>query len=302
MLLLVGCTSPRNLEPEPSAGADGGGGSTAVDGPRGGSPARDDAGGAAVDAGTAPRGPDAGGAPVDAAATPAGAPDGPLAPSADAGCDGSFCSVVCPAGQRVCYGRCVDLLTDGEHCGSCDHACPAGCGAGTCRCVQASGANLVRNAGFATSADGWGVRAAMEPPTVSWVGDDAAGCAGSGAVSLRTHNLATSATDNLTQCVRVTPGTIYNVGGSIREAGMPGPGATFASIWVEFYRSATCDGDTGLSSYPLDSGLIGQQWRHASRKLEAPPGATGALLLLGVTGTNSASFDMVYLTPYPGGF
>jgi hypothetical protein len=41
---------------------------------------------------------------------------------------------VCPAGQTVCGGKCVDLLTDSQNCGSCDYTCfdPAVCISGTC--------------------------------------------------------------------------------------------------------------------------------------------------------------------------
>lgn len=39
----------------------------------------------------------------------------------------------CPADRTVCAEACVDLDTDGEHCGACGVACPSGlCAAGTC--------------------------------------------------------------------------------------------------------------------------------------------------------------------------
>jgi hypothetical protein len=49
-----------------------------------------------------------------------------------AGCGGG--AVDCPVGQTACDGACVDVLTDGEHCGTCGNTCGAGllCGNGTC--------------------------------------------------------------------------------------------------------------------------------------------------------------------------
>jgi len=41
-----------------------------------------------------------------------------------------------PSELAICDGACVDLPTDREHCGDCDHACPTGeaCIDGTCAC------------------------------------------------------------------------------------------------------------------------------------------------------------------------
>lgn len=48
--------------------------------------------------------------------------------------NGLFSNPVCPQGQTVCDGRCVDLMTDSSHCGRCDYFCfePAVCSSGEC--------------------------------------------------------------------------------------------------------------------------------------------------------------------------
>jgi len=45
-------------------------------------------------------------------------------------------AIVCPPGITGCGGSCVDLQTDEDNCGSCNHACPAGstCQGGACVC------------------------------------------------------------------------------------------------------------------------------------------------------------------------
>ncbi len=70
-------------------------------------------------------------APLDAALD---APDAPLDVAKDVVTslpDGQ----VCPAGQRVCDGRCVDVAWDVAHCGACGRPCGAGlaCSRGRCQ-------------------------------------------------------------------------------------------------------------------------------------------------------------------------
>ena len=54
---------------------------------------------------------------------------------ATAGTGGS--TTTCDPGLEDCYGACVDLQTDVDHCGNCDTACPTGvCNAGVCPKVK----------------------------------------------------------------------------------------------------------------------------------------------------------------------
>jgi hypothetical protein len=48
--------------------------------------------------------------------------------------NGLFSNPVCPQGQTVCDGGCVDLMTDSSHCGRCDYFCfePGVCDGGEC--------------------------------------------------------------------------------------------------------------------------------------------------------------------------
>jgi hypothetical protein len=50
------------------------------------------------------------------------------------GCSAGTCVPICPEGTVACSGRCVDLSSDGEHCGSCGNSCgPEGlCQGGSC--------------------------------------------------------------------------------------------------------------------------------------------------------------------------
>jgi sugar lactone lactonase YvrE len=64
------------------------------------------------------------------ASCPSGCPLG-------AGCEAGVC--VCPPGEIVCGGACVDEMTSAEHCGGCGLACSTGCNAGRCVVVLHSG-------------------------------------------------------------------------------------------------------------------------------------------------------------------
>ena len=50
----------------------------------------------------------------------------------DAHCQNGTC--ICPGNKKMCGGVCVDVLTDPNHCGGCDHPCSPGssCANGTC--------------------------------------------------------------------------------------------------------------------------------------------------------------------------
>jgi hypothetical protein len=56
-------------------------------------------------------------------------------------CNAGACSVSCPGSQVNCGGLCVDLQTDGLHCGTCATTCASGkaCVAGVCSASCASG-------------------------------------------------------------------------------------------------------------------------------------------------------------------
>ncbi len=56
----------------------------------------------------------------------------------------SFMQPVCPSGQSACYGKCVDLMTDSQNCGSCYYTCfdPAVCSGGQCVAPSLPQANV----------------------------------------------------------------------------------------------------------------------------------------------------------------
>lgn len=55
-------------------------------------------------------------------------------------CQDGVC--VCPSGQSLCDGRCVNLNSNPDHCGSCNFACDAdqGCTSGECTCKRGESA------------------------------------------------------------------------------------------------------------------------------------------------------------------
>jgi hypothetical protein len=55
-------------------------------------------------------------------------------PGGSPSCAMGRCSAVCPTGQTLCAGSCVDTQTDNAHCGACGNACGmfSRCGAGSC--------------------------------------------------------------------------------------------------------------------------------------------------------------------------
>src|SRR5262249_28234463 len=53
------------------------------------------------------------------------------------GSGGGSGSTMCPTGQVLCQGACVNLATDAGNCGTCASACAAGqvCQSGACQCA-----------------------------------------------------------------------------------------------------------------------------------------------------------------------
>lgn len=63
---------------------------------------------------------------------------------ATATCTYSGCGFTCPPGRTACAGACVDLQTDGAHCGACDRPCPAGQACAGAVCVAPPSARPYR--------------------------------------------------------------------------------------------------------------------------------------------------------------
>lgn len=96
---------------------------------------------------------DASDAAMDSAMGSTDASDAAMDSARDSAPD-SAPDVVCPAGQRSCAGRCVDVQTDLMNCGACGTVCAApptgmaACLAGRCGAVP--GSQMTQNAGSAT--------------------------------------------------------------------------------------------------------------------------------------------------------
>jgi hypothetical protein len=279
------------------------------------------AGGAAVDLGAAsqppdrismpagpdmvpanPRPSDTGTSPTasDGAAVPVSA-DTAVGPVADASTvpeppDPSPPPTGCASAQTNCGGACVDLTRDKDQCGACGHSCLVDCVGGSCTCAQKSAGNLIRNAGFDSDAKGW----TSEPhTTVTWVKEDAAGCAGSGAMLVRTTGLPDNQSEQLEQCIPVRPGTTYNYGVWRKEADPPRADYHgFLSLF--WYRDADCKAQLGYENSPEVS--IKGVWNLHEAKAVAPAGAAAVTFVVGVVGSHAVTYDMPYLTPASGRF
>jgi hypothetical protein len=72
-----------------------------------------------------------------------------VASGVPAGCSAGVVGGECRAGYSACSGRCVDQLTDAEHCGSCSHSCDDGtpCVSGICGGSDASTGGTGGNGG-----------------------------------------------------------------------------------------------------------------------------------------------------------
>jgi hypothetical protein len=221
------------------------------------------------------------------------APDGGVAT-----CDGMTCGRRCPAGWLLCGDRCANPMTDKEHCGQCQQACLVACNAGACACPTQSPGNLVRNAGFTNNVSGWTLEGSL---TTRWTPEDAASCASSGSMLVRTIGLSSNQSESLTQCLPVARGTTYNYGVWRKEpAALDGQYFGFISLF--WYSDAACspDAQVGYENSPGPSSE--GEWRLHSGRAQPPATAAAVQFALGIVGTHEVWFDMPYMTPMPGEF
>lgn len=214
-------------------------------------------------------------------------------------CDGRTCISRCPAGWLLCGARCANPMTDKNHCGQCQHACLNGCTSGSCDCLTQSSSNLVRNAGFTSDVSGWTLEGSL---TAKWTPEDAASCASSGAMIVRTTALPSNQSESLTQCLPVTRATNYNYGVWRKESAAPGD-QYFGFISLFWYSDAGCspNAQVGDENSPGPSSSKGE-WTLHSGRAQPPANAVAVQFTLGIVGTHEVRFDMPYMTPVPGEF
>jgi hypothetical protein len=335
--VIVACSSPRNeaLGPDAVTGTGGASGETSASATGG-------RGSATADADISAPGPDVparadvlsyGDAPAGAAAT--GGNNGAGATCAEGqvdcetavpGCEATLgtnencagCGMRCPSGQQcekrtcvckgaVCGGTCVDLQSDSKNCGSCDRACPGACAGGACVCTTPTRANLVENGGFDVDDAGW--KASSLDHQI--VAEDGGGCPQSHAIAV---SVGAQIGGSLDHCVTtIDTKALYRLGAWARiDATSTSHGHAFVSVqWIPRAKCAIDDG-SGIeyTSFILSDTISPGTWSHVERTSQPPSTARSANVHFGVqkddqtdvSGRFSATFDMIYLTPDPGGW
>lgn len=157
---------------------------------------------------------------------------------------------------------------------------------------SATGQNLLKNPHFTTNLAGW-TSPNSQFVVATWSPLDSNAAAGSGSVLL-TQGLSAQDSVSLTQCVAVTPGTTYTVGGRIRRP--PGQAASaIASVsvgWFAVPDCATFGYGTANGGFFLNGTTDG--WVSRSAQDVAPPTAVSAFFLTS-TVASSGSTPQVYL-------
>jgi hypothetical protein len=230
---------------------------------------------------------------LDAGGGPSSEADAPGVQDDAGALESGLCTATC-GGQS-----CVDLSNDKNHCGSCEHDCPASsCSSGKCICLVPNTNNLLKNAGFDNDLAGWIVQFGSS----KWTRSDAAGCEPSGSLNLTYSGDATSPVGAFFhECVPVTPGLGYSFGGWSRLESTVASAEVFST--VSFYSDATCK--TGLPApkgiHPM---LARNGWHDFGGTVTIPSGSTSVMVSFAVRGASpvTADFDMLYFAPAPGKF
>jgi hypothetical protein len=203
------------------------------------------------------------------------------------------CVGTCDAGLRACNDTCVSFDIDPSDCGT---------------CVMPGGTNLLSNGGFDTNVDGW---TPLDPNIVLGfaAADIVVACTTSG--SLLAKNRATALDSGFVQCVPVTAGQSYNVGGWIRTPSTSGPGQT--SIQLVWFTGANCQG-TSSGGALLQANGTRDLWELLSQDNLVAPRGTASAYVYGELATSPntgdalvppayfSDFDLMYLSPSPGHF
>ncbi len=229
-------------------------------------------------------------------------------------CDDGF-QTSCGACNATCTGagtpsvcgdgvRCLDTeaCDDGETlvCGSCNATCTAS-GMGAACCPSPSPNSLLMNGGFNVGLFPWVVQ--FPGPQRSTL--DATGCSASGSLQT-TQSVKPPFQEYVSQCIRVFPGTKYNVGAWVRIAA----GSPAADVRVVFQWVQECDSD--LAAQPavtLAAAATPDVWQYLHAENIVPSGDSAYLdtqlhfnKANDAPGTVSAFFDMVYVAVAPDRF
>jgi hypothetical protein len=230
---------------------------------------------------------------LDAGGGPSSEADAPGVQDDAGALESGLCTATC-GGQS-----CVDLSNDKNHCGSCEHDCPASsCSSGKCICLVPNPNNLLKNGGFDNDLAAWNFQLGSR----KWIRSDAAGCESSGSFELTYSGDVNSPSGaGLYECVPVTAGLTYSFGGWSRLLSNVPSAEVFVAIG--FWSDATCNAALpGVKGFhPM---LARNAWLDFGSTVTAVPGAVSAKIVFSVRGASpvTADFDMLYFAPAPGKF
>jgi hypothetical protein len=193
------------------------------------------------------------------------------------GCGDVYQCGSCGSGAPVCVsGKCKECATKND--------CAASffdCVGGACACAPQTSVNLLTNAGFNDSLQGWTAASGAK-----WASADSDECPRSGSVSL--------AGGNITQCVRnVTGGKNYTVGFRFLSAS-----DTPLGCFGSFYTDTDCKNAIGPDFINVSGGGTGSPFWEPSSAFAPAPAGTKSIQVNCFTngGSGVGSMDQLYLS------
>jgi hypothetical protein len=153
-------------------------------------------------------------------------------------------------------------------------------GSGICQdgCVPRNTANIIANGGFNFDISGW---TSVDP--ISWIAQDAVGCARSGSLAFHDAILNSS-------CLRISGGTLYNVGLMLK--------GSLVNCELGWFGDATWVNPVFTDAFFLDSA---PDWKGEGVSLPAPAGTQGAVIHCENGEPGQAQIDRVFMSPSGGG-
>ena len=239
--------------------------------------------------------------------------------------DAPTCDTGCPAGQALCGGSCVDVLTTAAHCGNSCTACQGAtpkclsgacvqcangndCSTGqicnsnhTCQCRAPSPTNVVLNPGFdAALSGGLGNWTPTSTYAVMFGTDDVDGCSGSGSAQV-SFAVASNHMDKdfgkISQCVPLASGSTYYMGYKYKQVG----DTAICELW--YYTGSGCVGSP-IDTLQLPSNLSGDvtTWTSQSTQISTPLGTGSGVIICHMVTSGSGAFDQIYINSAANGY
>ena len=221
----------------------------------------------------------------------------------NASCTGPGTGSVC-GDNLVCAD--TEACDDGDDivCGTCNASC-TGAGLTTNCCITANGNNRVVNGGFNSS--DLSLWKPFDPDILlSYSTFDATGCGSSGSL-LQTNAAPNGLNSGAYQCITVTVGATYNVGGRIRIPSGGARGQAFLNF--VFTTMPNCFGNLIGDNLLSADYMNFDTWQYVHKEIVVVPAGAVSMQVYASTVKNlpdaksfQSYYDMVYVTPVPGKF